>query len=94
MAIDIDAYSHGTEPVCDISVYAFDREKWNVTPYDDLALEASRGSVPDRHIKLHDIGIDDVAKCMKLVGFQLISPNFTTLDIVERCDHPTQNDSI
>ena len=91
LAVDITGHSHGADPDWDIYIYAVDRRQHDVASYNDLkALEAERGSIPVRSILVHGATLDDVVKCMKLVTFQLISPNFPNLDIVNRGDHPPQ----
>lgn len=91
LAVDLYAFSHGSTPAWHVDVYALDRQSNSVNSFDDMqALQASRGSLPVVHVRLHGVGIDDVVRCMKLVRFQLIKPDFSNLDVVERTDFPPQ----
>jgi hypothetical protein len=91
LSVDIYAFSHGKTPDWHVSVYAVDTEANAIGGYADLKrLEAERGSIPVTHIALHNVSLEDVVRCMKVVHFQLIKPNFQRLDIVGRADFPVQ----
>lgn len=91
LAVDMFTHSHGADPNWTVSIAALDRHSEEVANFEDLkALEAERGSLPVTHIVLHDVDLDDVVKCMKVIHFQLRSPHFQKLDIVDRGDFPVQ----
>lgn len=91
LAVDTFAHSHGEDPDWHVRIYAFDREAAGNPEFADLEqLAQDRGSVPVREIALHDVDLDDIIRCMKVVHFQLINPHFSTLEIVDRTDHPIQ----
>lgn len=91
LAVDAFAHSHGADPQWTVQIYAFDREAAGDPRHEDLkALADERGSVPVTEVRVHGVTLDDVIKCMKVVHFQLISPHFQKLNIVDRSDFPTQ----
>jgi len=91
LSIDAFAHSHGQEPSWHVHVYAFDRAAAEVTSHADLKrLAAERGSLPVTDILLHDVDLDAVIRCTKVIHVQLSSPHFSDLDIVETRDHPIQ----
>lgn len=92
LGIDAWANSHGVDPDWTVHVYAFDKTAAEVSSHDELiALAAERGSVPVTDILLHNVGLDDLIRCMKTVHVQFRSPNFLELDVVDRGDHPPQD---
>lgn len=93
LGIDAHAHSHGADPRWTVHVYAFDRQgEEGAGSYEELkALEARRGSVPVKDVQLHNVSLDDVIRCMKVIQIQLLTHNFTKLDIVELGDHPEQD---
>ena len=92
VAVDVSAHSHGEPPDWDVSVYAVEKGKHGVNDWGDLErVEAERGSVPVKEIRLHDVSMDQVVRCMKLVFFQLRNPRFENLQVVDWGDHPEQD---
>lgn len=92
LCVDASAYSHGADPQWMVRVYAFDRTAAEVSSHEELkAVAAERGSVPVKEVLLHNVGLDDIIRCMKTVQVQFRSPHFPDLDVVERGDHPTQD---
>lgn len=89
VAVNMWASSHGEDPDWDVSVYVADRTSDEVRKFDDMkAQEAEFESLPVRHIELHNVSLEDVVKCMKVVEFQLRSPHYKNMHIVGRGDHP------
>jgi hypothetical protein len=56
-----------------------------------MALAEQRGSLPVKDILLHDVSLDDVVRCMKVISVQLLRRHVHALDIVERGDRPEQD---
>lgn len=54
------------------------------------ALEADQGSVPVTELRLHNVSLEDVVRCMKVLHVQLTSSNFRRLNVVDRTDFPRQ----
>ncbi|WP_447646749.1 hypothetical protein [Nocardioides zeae] len=92
LALEIFTVSHGKEPNWDVRVYACNRSEHGVDSYEDLRRLEESGGVPVREILLHNVGLEDVVKSMKLVTFQLLRRDFENLVIVEKDDHPSQSD--
>lgn len=91
LAVDVTGFSHGADPDWDVMVYAVNTKDESIERHEDLkALAAERGSIPVHQIALHNVTLDDIVKCMKLLTFQLISPYFPNLDIIKRGDFPVQ----
>ncbi|MBF6446597.1 hypothetical protein IU429_02840 [Nocardia elegans] len=92
LAVDISASSHGAPPDWDVFVYAVERGAHGIKSFEDLErVEAERGSIPVKEILLHNVSLEDVVRCMKVVHFQLIHPEFQKLEVVERGDYPEQD---
>lgn len=92
VAIDMVAFSHGDPSSWDVRVYAVDNVKHEIKTYEDMkALEARRGSLPVVDVLLHEVDLEDIIRCMKVVHFQLRSHGWESLDRVSRADHPPQD---
>ncbi len=92
VAVDMWATSHGEEPDWNVSVFVVDRTRDDVRKYQDLMeQELDPGSLPVRQTDLLDVSLEDVVKCMHHIHFQLKSPNFDGMHIVEHTSHPPQD---
>jgi hypothetical protein len=92
LGIDLHTFSHGEDPNWTVHVYALDRKAQEVDSHESLmALAEQRGSFPIKDILLHDVSLDDVVRCMKVISVQLLRRHVHALDIVERGDHPEQD---
>lgn len=93
LTVDMYAFSHGKDPDWHVDVYAVDRKGNGIESFEDMKrLEAEQGSLPVKEIALHGVSLEDIVRCMKVVHFQLTSPNFPALHVIERTDHPTQEE--
>jgi len=96
LGVDLLTFSHGREPDWTVRVYALDRKSSEfpagLEGFDQLReLERERGGyLPVTEILLHDVGLNDVVKCMKVVHIQLLAANFQHLEVVKECDLPSQ----
>lgn len=95
--VEAFAFSHGRDPEWQINVRAF--HCGELDPDDSgaftRAIEEAKGedgSIPVKDIKLHDVSLDDLVKCMKLVSFKVRNPHVAgDLRVVELGDHPQQD---
>lgn len=92
LAIDLGASSHGKPPSWTVRVYAADRGALGFEGVEDLDTVAKQhGGVPVVDILLHDVNLDDIIKCMKLIGIQLRNGHFQqSLLVADRADYPEQ----
>ena len=92
LAVDVHAFSHGAPPTWTVQVYAVNTDEEDINSFDDLKkLEDTRGSIPVKEIRLHDVDFDTIVKTMKSVQIQFRNRNFSKLEIVDRGDHPPQD---
>ena len=93
LAIDMGASSHGKPPSWTVRVYAADRGALGFKGVEDLeAIAQERGNIPVVDILLHDVNLDDVIKCMKLIGIQLRNGHLQQpLLVTGRADYPEQD---
>lgn len=94
LAIDVDAFSHGAPPRWTVRVYAADRADLGFKGVEDLeAIAQERGSIPVVDILLHDVNLDDIIKCMKLIGIQLRNGHLQQqpLLVTGHADYPEQD---
>lgn len=92
VGIEMDAHSHGAEPRWTIRVYAVDQHELGIERFEDFdRVAAEHGGIPVVDILLHDATVDDVIKCMKLVGIQLRNGHLKhPLIHSAYADHPEQ----
>ena len=93
LAIDMGASSHGTPPSWTVRVYAADRADLGFKGVEDLeAIAQERGNIPVVDILLHDVNLDDIIKCMKLMKIQLRYGHLQQpLLVTGRADYPEQD---
>lgn len=92
MGIEASTYSHGDPSRWQIRVYAYNRKENPANSPEGLrALAEKEEDVPVVDILLHEVGLEDLVRCMKWIGFRLVNPNFPSLKRVARGDYPEQN---